>query len=287
MQRGADSKTARPKQSQRRPGFEKSLKPIPDSKPIEYKNGKLYNKIALITGGDSGIGKATAILFAKEGADVAISFLNEVSDAEDTKLQVESFGRKCLLIKGDISKEKNCKSAVEKCINKFGRLDILINNAAIHWEVENFLDITTEQLTQTFATNIFSYFWITKYALPYLKKGSTIVNTTSVTAYRGTPKLVDYASTKGAIVSFTRSLSSNLISKGIRVNAVAPGPVWTPLIASSLKPKDVAKFGSDVPMARAGETHEIANCFLFLASDDSSYMSGQVLHANGGEIVNG
>ena len=287
MQKGANSKQARPKQSQRRPGYEKSLKPLPVAQPLEYKNGKLFNKTALITGGDSGIGKATAILFAKEGADVAISFLNEVSDAEDTKLQVESNGRKCILIKGDISKEKNCKTAVDKCIKHFGRLDIVVNNAAIHWEVENFLEISTKQLQQTFATNIFSYFWITKYALPYLKKGSTIVNTTSVTAYRGTPKLVDYASTKGAIVSFTRSLSSNLISKSIRVNAVAPGPIWTPLIASSLKPKDVAKFGSDVPMGRAGETHEVANCYLFLASEDSSYMSGQVLHPNGGEIING
>ena len=287
MQHGGEEKQARPQQTQPRPGIEEKLQPRPASQPLQTNNGKLYNKVALITGGDSGIGKATAILFAKEGADIAIAYLNEEVDAIDTKKHIEAFGRQCLLIPGDLGIEDNCRAAVAKTMNEYGKLDVLVNNCALHWEAESLTDISTEQLMKTFNANFFSYFWVTKYALEHLKKGSSIINTTSVTAYRGSPKLIDYSSTKGAIVSFTRSLSGNLVSKGIRVNGVAPGPVWTPLIASTLQPDKVASFGTDVPMERAGETHELATCFLFLASDDASYITGQIIHANGGEVVNG
>ncbi|WP_053826568.1 SDR family oxidoreductase [Lascolabacillus massiliensis] len=276
----------RPKQEQRRPGTEKRMKPEPESTPLDnYK--KLDGKVALITGGDSGIGKATALLFASHGADIAIAYLSETEDAESTKKEIEQAGRECLLIKGDLSREANCKKAVDRTIAKFSKLDILINNAALHWESEKIEDITTEQLERTFYTNVFSYFWVTKYAMPHLKKGSVIVNTASVTAYRGSSKLIDYSATKGAIISFTRSLAQNLAPKHIRVNAVAPGPIWTPLIASSFDKKRVSEFGSDTPFGRAGEPNEVATCFLFLASEDSSYMSGQCLHPNGGEIING
>lgn len=276
----------RPKQEQRRPGTEKRMKPEPESTPLDnYK--KLDGKVALITGGDSGIGKATALLFASHGADIAIAYLSETEDAESTKKEIEQAGRECLLIKGDLSREANCKKAVDRTIAKFSKLDILINNAALHWESEKIEDITTEQLERTFYTNVFSYFWVTKYAMPHLKKGSVIVNTASVTAYRGSSKLIDYSATKGAIISFTRSLAQNLAPKHIRVNAVAPGPIWTPLIVSSFDKKRVSEFGSDTPFGRAGEPNEVATCFLFLASEDSSYMSGQCLHPNGGEIING
>jgi NAD(P)-dependent dehydrogenase (short-subunit alcohol dehydrogenase family) len=288
MQKSNPKKPLRPPQEQDRPGSELDLKPKPvEDRPEEKGSGKLLNKIALITGGDSGIGKAVAILFAKEGADVAIAYLNEEDDAKDTRKQVEGYGRKCLLIAGDLSKEKHCISAVSKTVKQYGRIDVLVNNAAIHYERKSLEDITTEQLLQTFSTNIFSFFWVTKAALPHMQKGSSIINTTSVTAYRGSESLMDYASTKGAIVSFTRSLSANLIQKGIRVNGVAPGPIWTPLIASSFDADKVAQHGSDVPMKRAGEPAEVAPSYLFLASNDASYITGQVLHPNGGEIVNG
>ncbi len=276
----------RPKQTQRRPGIEEKMKPEPESSPKDN-HFKLKGKIALVTGGDSGIGKATALLFASHGADIAIAYLNETEDAQTTKKNIERMGRRCLLIKGDLSKESNCKKAVDRTIGKFSKLDILINNVALHWESEKIEDITTEQFERTFYTNVFSYFWMTKYAMPYLKKGSVIVNTTSVTAYRGSPKLIDYSATKGAILSFTRSLAQNLASRNIRVNAVAPGPIWTPLIASSFDKSRVSEFGSDTPLGRAGEPNEVATCFLFLASEDSSYMTGQCLHPNGGEIING
>jgi len=276
----------RPKQTQRRPGIEEKMKPLPESSPKDN-HIKLKGKIALVTGGDSGIGKATALLFASHGADIAIAYLSETEDAQTTKKDIEGMGRRCLLIKGDLSKESNCKKAVDRTIGKFSKLDILINNAALHWESEKIEDITTEQFERTFYTNVFSYFWMTKYAMPYLKKGSVIVNTTSVTAYRGSPKLIDYSATKGAILSFTRSLAQNLASRNIRVNAVAPGPIWTPLISSSFDKKRVSEFGSDTPLGRAGEPNEVATCFLFLASEDSSYMTGQCLHPNGGEIING
>jgi NAD(P)-dependent dehydrogenase (short-subunit alcohol dehydrogenase family) len=287
MQKANPKKALRKQQSQRRPGKEFAMDPQPASQPVNDERGKLNGKTALITGGDSGIGKAVAILFAKEGADIAIGFLNEKVDAEETKKEVEAYGRKCFLFPSDLGKENNCKKIVEDAVKKLGKIDILVNNAAMHWEQKSIEDISTEQLLKTFNSNFFSYFWVTKYTMKHLKKGAVIINTTSVTAYRGSGALIDYASTKGAIVSFTRSLAANLVEKGIRVNGVAPGPIWTPLIVSTFDKKKVAQFGSDVPMKRAGETNEVAPCFLFLASEDSSYMTGQVLHPNGGEIVNG
>jgi NAD(P)-dependent dehydrogenase (short-subunit alcohol dehydrogenase family) len=287
MQKANPKKAIRKEQSQPRPGKEVKMNPKPESEPEKDEQGKLKGKTALITGGDSGIGKAVAILFAKEGADVAIGYLNEQEDAEETKREVEKYGRKCFLFPGDLGKENNCKKIVDGAAKKLGKIDILVNNAALHWEQKSIEDISTEQLLKTFHSNFFSYFWVTKYAMQYLGKGASIINTTSVTAYRGSGALIDYASTKGAIVAFTRSLAGNLVEKGIRVNGVAPGPIWTPLIVSTFDKKKVAEFGSDVPMKRAGEPNEVAPCFLFLASDDSSYMTGQVLHPNGGEIVNG
>lgn len=278
----------RPPQQQQRPGLEKKMNPIPDTDPIDYPEGrKLNNKVAIITGGDSGIGKAVSLLFAKEGADVVIAYLSATEDAKETKNKVESYNVKCKIIKADLSKENQCKKVIDQTIASFGKIDILVNNAALHWEAKSIEDISTDQLVRVFQNNFFSYFWTTKYALKHLKKGSCIINTASVTAYRGSPELIDYAATKGAIVSFTRSLSTNLMDKGIRVNAVAPGPIWTPLIASSFESKKNSEFGSDSPMKRAGMPDEVAPSFLFLASQDSSFISGQVLHPNGGEIVNG
>ena len=288
MQKSSPKKTLRPPQKQDKPGDEYRMLPLPVfDNPAVKGSGKLANKIAFITGGDSGIGRAVAVLFAKEDADIAIVYLSEDKDAEETKNVVEQYGRKCLLIPGDISKEKFCKNAVTKTIKHFGRIDILVNNAATQFESKRIEDISTEQLTKTFETNIFAMFWIVKAALPDMPKGSAIINTTSVTAYRGSAELMDYASTKGAIVGFTRSLAHSLIEKGIRVNAVAPGPIWTPLIVDTFDGDKVAKHGSDAPMKRAGEPVEVAPSYLFLACDDSSYITGQVLHPNGGEIVNG
>ncbi|MBA3674116.1 MAG: SDR family oxidoreductase [Chitinophagaceae bacterium] len=289
MQKSNPKHPLRPRQKQNKPGEEGKMKPLPVfDYPKSDGSGRLQNKIAFITGGDSGIGKAVAILFAKEGADISIVYLNESKDAEETKNIIEQeYKRKCLLIATDISKERSCINAVKKTVKTYGRIDILVNNAAVHWESKSLEEISTKQLVKTFETNIFSYFWITKAALPSMRKGSTIINTTSVTAYRGSTDLIDYASTKGAIVSFTRSLAHNLIKKGIRVNAVAPGPIWTPLVVSTFDGDKVAKHGSDVPMKRAGEPVEVAPSFLFLACEDASYITGQVLHPNGGEIVNG
>ncbi len=289
MSKAKPAKQLRPAQKQRRPGSERKLKPQPIyDYPDQHGSDKLRGKIGLITGGDSGIGKAVAILFAKEGADVAITYLSEDKDARDTQYIIEEhYGRKCLLIRGDISKEKHCQALVKKTITEYGQLDILVNNAALHYENKTLEELTTRELLKTFHTNIFSMFWITKAALPYLKKGSCIINSSSVTAYRGSPALIDYAATKGAIVSFTRSLAANLVKKKIRVNGVAPGPVWTPLIAASFGGKRVAQHGSEAPMQRAGQPVEIAPSYLFLACSDSSYISGQFLHPNGGEIING
>ena len=286
MAKGAKKQIRKP-QHQARPGKESKMDPKPEFQPEYLGSGRLKDKIALITGGDSGIGRAVAVLFAKEGADVAIAYLNEHEDANETKINVEKYGRRCLLIATDLSKENNCRKVVDKTIKFYKRIDILVNNAALHWAAEKPEDISTEQLFATFSTNIFSYFWITQFSLPHMQKGSCIINTSSVTAYRGSPTLIDYASTKGAIVAFTRSLSTNLADRGIRVNGVAPGPIWTPLIPSSFDGKRVAQHGSDVPMKRAGEPGEVAPCFLFLACADSSYMTGQFLHPNGGEVVNG
>lgn len=287
MQKAGKKKPLRKPQTQRRPGVERKMMPAPDARPEYPGSGRLSGKVALITGGDSGIGRAVAVLFAREGAKVAIAYLSEHQDAEETKSMIEEHGSECLIIPGDLSKEKNCERAVSKTIKKFGRIDVLVNNAAIHFEEESIEDITTENLLKTFSTNFFSYFWTTKAALAHMEEGSCIINTSSVTAYRGSGGLIDYASTKGAIVSFTRSLAANLIKRKIRVNGVAPGPIWTPLIASTFDAKKVAVFGSDAPMERAGEPAEVAPSYLFLACEDSSYITGQFLHPNGGEIVNG
>ena len=289
MQKGNKKKQLRKPQHQQRPGIEKKLIPQPIfDYPGKKGSDKLKGKIALITGADSGIGKAVAILFAKEGADIAIVYLNEHKDARATATIIQqTYHRRCLLIPGDISNEKHCKTVIKKVIKEYKRVDLLVNNAALHYENKRLEDLTTRELLKTFGTNIFSFFWLTREAIPYMKKNSCIINTASVTAYRGSGGLIDYASTKGAIVAFTRSLSANLVKKGIRVNGVAPGPVWTPLIASSFPRKKVAQFGSEVPMARAGEPAEIAPAYLFLACDDASYISGQFLHPNGGEIING
>lgn len=263
------------------------MKPRPDVAANYPGAGKLKGKVALITGADSGIGRAVAVLFAREGADIAVGYLNEHRDAKETMRLVNKQERECILLPGDLSKQATCKSLVSKTVKKFGRIDILINNAALHWETKEIEDISAEQLMRTFANNFYSYFWVTQAALPHMGEGSCIINTSSVTAYRGSPSLIDYASTKGAIVSFTRSLSGNLVKRKIRVNGVAPGPIWTPLIASTFKPEKVSTFGSDVPMERAGEPSEVAPAYLFLACDDSSYVTGQFLHPNGGEIING
>ncbi|CEQ29737.1 dehydrogenase [[Clostridium] sordellii] len=271
------------------PGLEYIMEPRPISdNPYYIGSCKLQGKVAIITGGDSGIGRAVAYAFAKEGADIAISYLCEHKDANETKENIERLGRKCILIPGDLKKEEMSKVVVEKTIKYFGKIDILVNNHGVQFIQESILDITAEQLDETFKTNIYSFFYMTKAVLPHLKKGASIINTTSITAYQGEPLLIDYSATKGAILTFTRSLSQSLISKGIRVNGVAPGPIWTPLIPSSFSAKQVETFGSNtskVPMKRAGQPFEVATSFVFLASDDSSYMSGQILHPNGGDIV--
>jgi NAD(P)-dependent dehydrogenase (short-subunit alcohol dehydrogenase family) len=263
------------------------MKPKPQADRPEYRGSdKLKGKVALITGGDSGIGRAVAIAFAKEGADVAIGYLDEHEDAEETRQAVEREGRRAITVPGDIGEESFCREFVQRTVKELGGLDILVNNAAQQYSESEFEDITSEQLHQTFRVNIFAMFYLTRAALPHLKEGSAIVNSASVTAYRGSQHLVDYASTKGAIVAFTRSLSSMLVKRGIRVNAVAPGPIWTPLIPATFPPDKVESFGQNVPMGRPGQPEEVAPSYVFLASDDASYMTGQVLHPNGGEIVN-
>lgn len=278
-----------PPQTQQPPGRESEMTPRPavgENKPSNPGFGKLLGKVALITGGDSGIGRAVAVAYAKEGADVCVMYLNEDEDARETKRMVEQEGRKCLLIRGDITSEAFCRDAVEQTVRELGHLDILVNNAAEQHPQEDIEAIDASQLERTFQTNVFSMFYLTKAALKHLKPGSSIINTTSVTAYKGSEHLLDYSSTKGAIVAFTRSLSQNLIEKGIRVNGVAPGPIWTPLIPSTFPPEHVEQFGSSVPMHRPGQPEEVAPSFVFLASEDASYMAGQILHPNGGVVVN-
>ncbi len=264
------------------------MRPRPEERGAGYRgSGKLQDKAAIITGADSGIGRAVAVLFAREGADVAVVYCNEHEDAKQTQQLVEQEGRQCILIAGDVGDEAFCILVVKQTMERFGKIDILVNNAAEQHPRERLEDISAAQLERTFRTNIFGYFFLTKAALPYLKAGATIVNSTSVTAYRGSPALLDYSSTKGAIVAFTRSLSLNLAERKIRVNAVAPGPIWTPLIPSTFTKEHVERFGGDVPMQRPGQPEEVAPSYVFLASDDSSYMSGQTLHPNGGEVING
>lgn len=281
--------TSFPKQKQQKqPGDEYKMNPEPEIIRKDYKgSNKLKGKIALITGGDSGIGRSIAVHFAREGANVAIVYFNEEEDAKETKKMVEKEGTQCLLLKGDLKKEKFSKSIVENTVKKFGGINILVNNAAMQFPEKTPDEISTTNLKITFETNIYPFFYTVQEVVKHLKKGDCIINTTSVTAYRGSEHLLDYSSTKGAIVTFTRSLSTMLVEKGIRVNGVAPGPIWTPLIPASFEPDEVAKFGSDVPMKRAGQPSEIGPAYVFLACDDSSYMTGQILHINGGELVGG
>ncbi|UTR12996.1 SDR family oxidoreductase [Evansella sp. LMS18] len=282
-------KDGQPAQEQeRQPGFENEMNPEPIYDDPDYKgSGKLKGKVVLLTGGDSGIGRAAAIAFAKEGAKLAIVYKDEHEDAEKTKSEVEKYDSECLLLSGDVGEESFCQEAVQKTIDQYGKLDTLVNNAAEQHYQEKIEDISTEQMERTFKTNIFSAFHFIKAAMPHLKEGSTIINTVSVVHYKGMPVLMDYAATKGALVALTRSLSQNIVSKGIRVNAVAPGPIWTPLIPSSFPSENVEEFGLNSPMGRPGQPAELAPAYVYLASGDSSYVSGQVIHINGGDIVNG
>ncbi|MFL5231751.1 MAG: SDR family oxidoreductase [Microvirga sp.] len=278
-----EQKTLPPQTQGQQPGRETEMHPRPDYAPRFPGSGRLDDKVAIVTGGDSGIGRAVAVLFAREGANVAIMYLNEGEDARETERLVKAEGRDCLAIAGDVGDAGFCEKAVEQVIDRFGRLDVLVNNAAEQHPQKDIDKVTPEQIERTFRTNIFGYFFMTQAALPHLKKGAAIVNTTSVTAYRGSPELLDYSATKGAIVAFTRSLAKKLVEKGIRVNGVAPGPIWTPLIPSTFDAKHVASFGSQTPMKRPGQPREVAPSFLFLACEDSSYITGSVLHPNGGE----
>ncbi|MDX1531082.1 MAG: SDR family oxidoreductase [Rhodothermales bacterium] len=291
MSENPPEKNAFPPQHQAdQPGDEHEMTPRPEYERPEYAgSGKLDGQAALITGGDSGIGRAVAVLFAREGADVAVVYFDEEEDAQTTKESVEAEGRRCLLIAADVQDEAACRRAVEEAVDAFGRLDVLVNNAAVQFPQESITDITEAQLTRTFRTNIFAHFFTTKAALPHLRDGGAIINTCSVTAFRGSPGLLDYASTKGAIVAFTRSLAKNkeILDKRIRVNSVAPGPVWTPLIPASFDEEEVASFGKDVPMERAAQPEEVAPAYVFLASADGSYVTGQTIHVNGGEVVGG
>ena len=277
-----------PQHQDRQPGQEKPMRPPPASASAEYVgSGKLADKVALVTGGDSGIGRAAAIAFAKEGAHVVITYLDEQADADDTRQKIQDCGRKCIALAGDIGDPAFCQEIVRRTVADLGKLDILVNNAAEQHPQDSIEGISVEQLERTFRTNIFSMFHVVKAALPHLQQGARIINTASVTAYRGSSHLLDYAATKGAIVAFTRSLAQQLVERGIHVNAVAPGPIWTPLIPSSFSAEEVAEFGKNVPLGRPGQPDEIAPCYVFLASEGASYMTGQVLHPNGGEIING
>lgn len=273
---------------QQQPGIEEEMKPEPIYDDENYTgSGKLTDKVALVTGGDSGIGRAVSIAFAKEGANVAIVYLddNEQPDAEKTAKLIEKYGGKALQIKTDLSDDENCQQAVDQVIQEFGKLNVLVNNAGKQFPTEDFLAITPDQLQETFSTNIFSMFYLSQAALPHMKKGDTIINTSSITAYNGSPGLIDYSATKGAITSFTRSLALNLIEKGIRVNAVAPGPIWTPLIPATFDKEQVKQHGANTPIGRRGQPAENAPSYVFLASTDSSYMTGQTIHVDGGDFV--
>ena len=280
------SQTKIPPQHQPFHGTESTMQPKPIYDNENQKgSGRLQDKIAIITGADSGIGRAVAVAFAKEGADITVAYLQSDEDANKTKSAIEKYGRKCLLIAGDLKEQAANQIVVDQTIQEFGRLDILVNNLAVQLPQNSILDITAEQLDTTFRTNIYAYFYMTKAALPHLNAGSCIINTTSVTAYKGNAELIDYSSTKGAIVSFTRSMSISLMKNGIRVNAVAPGPVWTPLIPSSFSPEKVAEFGSSTPAQYAAQPFQIAPSYVYLAAESGSFVSGQVLHVGGGVIV--
>ena len=284
----AKKKTLPAQKQTTKPGREHEMTPRPKAEdPQQRGSGKLDGKVALITGGDSGIGRAVAIAFAKEGAAVAISYLEEDRDAKETQRMVQEHGRKCVLLPGDVGDEKLCRRIVDRTVKELGGLDIVVNNASEQHPQESIEDITAEQLERTFRTNVFGYFFMVKAAMKHLREGSCIINTASVTAYKGSAELLDYSATKGAEVAFTRSLSQNLAEKKIRVNAVAPGPIWTPLIPSTFDEEKVATFGGDVPLGRPGQPEEVAPSYVFLASDDASYMTGQVLHPNGGSVING
>jgi NAD(P)-dependent dehydrogenase (short-subunit alcohol dehydrogenase family) len=276
----------KPQHQDRQPGIEKEMNPRPIYDTDDPGYGRLQGKVAIITGGDSGIGRAVAIQFAKEGADVAIAYLDEHEDAKETAEAIRKYGKDALLIATDISQEVNCKNIIDQTLQRFKRVDILVNNAAVQYEQKDVQDISAEQWEYTFRVNIFSYFYMIKYAVPHLQEGCSIINTASVTAYKGNQTLMDYSSTKGAIIAFTRSLSQSLADKGIRVNAVAPGPVWTPLIPASFDEEKVEKFGKDTPLGRPAQPVEIAPSYVFLASREGSFFTGQVLHPNGGSIIN-
>jgi NAD(P)-dependent dehydrogenase (short-subunit alcohol dehydrogenase family) len=275
-----------PQHQNQQPGLEYLMHPRPIYENPSYTGSqKLQNKVAIITGGDSGIGRAVAVAFAKEGADIVIAYLYEHQDAEETKIRIEQIGRKCIAIATDIRYKENCTKVVEQTINTFGRLDILVNNAGVLYPQEKLTDISEEQLIHTFATNTFSYFFMTQAGMPHLKPGCSIINTASIATYSGEKSLIDYSSTKGAIVSFTRALSQSIVEQGIRVNAVAPGPIWTPLIPSSFSAERVSTYGTDTPMKRAGQPFELAPTYVYLASQDSHYVTGQTLHVNGGDFI--
>jgi NAD(P)-dependent dehydrogenase (short-subunit alcohol dehydrogenase family) len=274
-----------PQKQDHQPGRETQMRPRPDYEPRYPGVGKLKDKVALITGGDSGIGRAVAVAMAREGAKIAVVYLEEHKDADETLRAIEKENSRGIKIAGDIGSEKFCREAVETTVKEFGRFDILVNNAGEQHEVHDPTELTEQQIERTFRTNVFSFFFMVKAALPHMKEGGNIINTTSVTAYKGHKTLLDYSATKGAIVTMTYSLSEALVEKGIRVNAVAPGPIWTPLIPASFDPEHVAKHGAAAPMKRAGQPNEVASCYVFLASDDASYITGQVMHPNGGTVV--
>ena len=284
----AEDNQTLPPQEQPEPGKEGLMNPRPEYRGEDYKAaGKLEGKVEIITGGDSGIGRSVAVLYAREGADVAILYLDQHQDAEETRTVVEQYGRRCLTFTGDVADREVCRKVIDETLAAFGKLDIVVNNAAEQHPQEKLEDISEEQWEKTFRTNIFGMFQMTKAALPHLGKGASIINTTSVTAYKGSPQLLDYSATKGAITAFTRSLSMNLADRGIRVNGVAPGPIWTPLIPSTFDADEVAEFGSNTPMKRPGQPDEVAPAYVYLASSDAAYVSGQVIHVNGGTVVNG
>ncbi len=276
-----------PQHQDKQPGLQTEMNPQPVFEDPNYQgNGKLAGKVALITGGDSGIGRAVAILYAKEGADIVIVYLDEHDDANSAKERIEQLGRKCLIFAGDIGTEEFCQQVVMQTIERFNKIDILVNNAGEQHPQNSLLDITAQQLERTFKTNVFGQFFLTKAVLPHLESGAVIINTTSITAYEGNDRLIDYSASKGAVVSFTRSMSESLSKQGIRVNGVAPGPIWTPLIPASFTAEEVKVFGSTTPMQRAGQPVEVAPVYLFLACSQSTYVSGQILHVNGGTVIN-